>query len=74
MKEITGFTTTEEEFDALPIAVRRKVWVPSTALILLHRIAVIFCDVFLVPDLKFSICTSLQLSPSGIGVALLWEY
>ncbi len=25
MKEITGFATTEEEFEALPIAVRRKV-------------------------------------------------
>jgi hypothetical protein len=25
MKDITGFTTTEDEFDALPIAVRRKV-------------------------------------------------
>lgn len=25
MKEMTGFTTTEEEFDALPLAVRRKV-------------------------------------------------
>lgn len=25
MKEMTGFGTTEEEFEALPIAVRRKV-------------------------------------------------
>ena len=25
MKEMTGWTTTEEEFDALPMAVRRKV-------------------------------------------------
>lgn len=25
MKEMTGFNTTEEEFEALPMAVRRKV-------------------------------------------------
>jgi hypothetical protein len=29
MKQMTGFTTTEDEFDALPIAVRRKVREPS---------------------------------------------
>ena len=28
MKDITGFGTTDEEFEALPIAVRRKVRLP----------------------------------------------
>lgn len=32
MKEMTGWTTTEEEFDALPMAVRRKVRVSSSSL------------------------------------------
>jgi hypothetical protein len=31
MKDITGYGTTEEEFEALPIAVRRKVFTPFTS-------------------------------------------
>jgi hypothetical protein len=74
MKEITGFTTTEEEFDALPIAVRRKVRAPSIALFLLHRIVVILCDIFLLTDLSFLCALLSRFSPSGIGAALLLQH
>jgi hypothetical protein len=74
MKEITGFTTTEEEFDALPIAVRRKVRASSIAPFLLHRIVVILCDIFLFPDLSFLCALLSRLSTSGIGAALLLEH
>lgn len=38
MKNFTGFETTEDEFDSLPLAVRRKVCIFSSVLFNLDRI------------------------------------
>ena len=52
MKDITGFGTTEDEFAALPIAVRRKVRVdveiPFCSYVYEHtfEIPTLFCPVF----------------------------
>lgn len=56
MKEMTGFGTTEEEFEALPIAVRRKVRVVKPLL---------FCLCSLRQACKIPICDQCPLAQEG---------